>query len=239
MRRFLPFAGLLGVAFVLGCQDVGTGPDGLVPQFHVSEKHPDGHGGGGDKPKDDATYEITHSGHYFTTDDPIPGGLNDPITGGPGVGKAGTSLSFGNVHARETIILSQIFVDQLVTFGVINNCFPEAITGPYVGKRAFGVLGGFRAGKGDIVTGSYVFVAFGTDGTTEVGYGLEVEGTATVNPFAPGPGKTTVVEWTSGLLHAQGDVAACDGGGGAHGDQKNVIVKTNNTSSFATIENIG
>ena len=33
MRRFLPFAALLGVAFVLGCQDVGTGPDGLVPQF--------------------------------------------------------------------------------------------------------------------------------------------------------------------------------------------------------------
>ena len=36
MRRFLPFAALLGVALVLGCQDVGTGlvePDGLVPQF--------------------------------------------------------------------------------------------------------------------------------------------------------------------------------------------------------------
>ena len=34
MRRFLPFAALVGVALVLGCQDVGTGPDGLVPQFH-------------------------------------------------------------------------------------------------------------------------------------------------------------------------------------------------------------
>ena len=33
MRRFLPFAALIGVALVLGCQDVGTGPDGLVPQF--------------------------------------------------------------------------------------------------------------------------------------------------------------------------------------------------------------
>ena len=42
MRRFLPFAALLGVAFVLGCQDVGTGPDGLVPQF--------GKGGGKGKP---------------------------------------------------------------------------------------------------------------------------------------------------------------------------------------------
>ena len=36
MRRFLPFAALIGVALVLGCQDVGSGPvgpDGLVPQF--------------------------------------------------------------------------------------------------------------------------------------------------------------------------------------------------------------
>ena len=33
MRPFLPFTALLGVALVLGCQDVGTGPDGLVPQF--------------------------------------------------------------------------------------------------------------------------------------------------------------------------------------------------------------
>ena len=30
MRRFFPFAALLGVALVLGCQDVGTGPDGLL-----------------------------------------------------------------------------------------------------------------------------------------------------------------------------------------------------------------
>ncbi len=35
MRRFLPFAALLGVALVLGCQDVGTGPVGPDgPQFH-------------------------------------------------------------------------------------------------------------------------------------------------------------------------------------------------------------
>ena len=34
MRRFLPFAALLGVALVLGCQDLApVGPDGLVPQF--------------------------------------------------------------------------------------------------------------------------------------------------------------------------------------------------------------
>ena len=34
MRRFLPFAALLGVALVLSCQEQGpVGPDGLVPQF--------------------------------------------------------------------------------------------------------------------------------------------------------------------------------------------------------------
>ena len=38
MRRFLPFAALLGVAFVLGCQDVATGPDGLLPQFAQGSK---------------------------------------------------------------------------------------------------------------------------------------------------------------------------------------------------------
>ena len=38
MRRFLPFAALLGVALVLGCQDMApVGPDGLVPQFDKKE----------------------------------------------------------------------------------------------------------------------------------------------------------------------------------------------------------
>ena len=37
MRRFLPFATLLGVAFLLGCQDPGSGPVGLEPpQFDKS-----------------------------------------------------------------------------------------------------------------------------------------------------------------------------------------------------------
>ena len=35
MRRFLPFAALLGVVLVLGCQEQGpVGPDGLVPRFN-------------------------------------------------------------------------------------------------------------------------------------------------------------------------------------------------------------
>ena len=65
MRRFFPFAALLGVALVLGCQDVGTGvvaSDGPGPQFakpdcendptHSSCKPPD------DEPTEVPRYEI-------------------------------------------------------------------------------------------------------------------------------------------------------------------------------------
>ena len=58
MRSSLPFAALLGVALLLGCQDVGpVGPDGLEPQFshrpgsckghHKDDPNCDGGGGGG------------------------------------------------------------------------------------------------------------------------------------------------------------------------------------------------
>ena len=48
MRRFLPFAALIGVALVLGCQDVGTGPVGPDrPQFDKPTPNHD-HGDDGD-----------------------------------------------------------------------------------------------------------------------------------------------------------------------------------------------
>ena len=50
MRSSLPFPALLGVALVLGCQDLGpAGPDGLVPQFAKGGEKgkPDKPGGGG------------------------------------------------------------------------------------------------------------------------------------------------------------------------------------------------
>ena len=61
MRSFLPFAALLGVALLLGCQDLGSGPvgpDGLVPQFtHKNSEH----GNRGGKDDDDGTtiFEVT------------------------------------------------------------------------------------------------------------------------------------------------------------------------------------
>jgi len=51
MRRFLPLAALLGVALVLGCQDLGSGPvgpDGLLPQFHHGKGSHAGGGSDGD-----------------------------------------------------------------------------------------------------------------------------------------------------------------------------------------------
>ena len=52
MRPFLPFATLLGVAFLLGCQEQGSepvGPEGLGPEFHHKDDHSKGGGGGGGK----------------------------------------------------------------------------------------------------------------------------------------------------------------------------------------------
>ena len=93
MRRFLPFAALLGVALVLGCQDVGTGPDGLVPQFKKDKGCPDsGHPSCGkdDKVTEDAAYTVTNSGDITTN----PSSIMNGTAAGP---KGGTSIDIGNV----------------------------------------------------------------------------------------------------------------------------------------------
>ena len=223
---------LLSTVFLFGCQNLGSGPVGPVgPQFDMRDAETEtscgllvgkvfrnSHCHDGEEPTPAATYSITHSGDHFTTD--------DPITGTPGSGKPGTSVSFGNVHSRETIILSELFVAQLAGFGNIDKCFPK--TG---GIRAFGVRGGLRAGKGNIVTGLYTFLAFGTNGTTTVWYSLEPTATFVTSTsgaaFAPDPGEATTVTWDGGLLHSEGEVTgttACVGGGGKHSAQKNVEI---------------
>ena len=84
MRRFFPIAALLGVAFVLGCQDVGTGvvaSDGPGPQFakpgvcnppqdppHPSCKPPD------EDPPEVPTFTVKVTGDIFSTND--AGGLD-------------------------------------------------------------------------------------------------------------------------------------------------------------------
>ncbi len=122
MRRFLSFAALLGVALVLGCQDLGSGPvgpDGLEPQFakkdctaeptHPGCKDDDGGGEGGDP-----SYTVTHDVSFLTT---------DPIRDGrPSLGKEGTSVSIGDALDRKTIVLSEDLVNQLSGSGPIDEC---------------------------------------------------------------------------------------------------------------------
>ena len=222
---------LVSAVFILSCQDQGTGPvaaDGPGPQFAVDcdakPDHPKCSGGGGGG-GEEASFTVTHRGDYFTT--------GDPITGRPGSGKPGTSIGFGTVHDFETIVLSERFVGQLAEFGDIDKCFKKVN-----GRRAFDLDGGLRARKGNIVTGSYFFRAFGTDGTTKVAYGLEVTGTAN-GAFVPASNQTIEVEWTDGLLHAPGDPPACVGGGGTHSAQKHVTISDESESFESVVTIVG
>ena len=55
MRPILPSAALLAAAFLLGCQERGSGPvgpEGLGVLVDKTGPHPHGGGGGGDKKKD-------------------------------------------------------------------------------------------------------------------------------------------------------------------------------------------
>ena len=94
MRPFLPFATLLGMAFLLGCQEQGSGPVGpevAGPQFHEAHDSCTGHKkndpgcndtgtGKGDKPTWTSARVALHSGDtpqaapLITTCDVVSGG---------------------------------------------------------------------------------------------------------------------------------------------------------------------
>ena len=93
MRRFLPFAALLGVALVLGCQDLGSGPVepyGLEPQFAKKVKTcdpPDPHPS---CPNEELpTYEVE-----LGPGGDISGGPKESIPGVPEVENFKADLSF-------------------------------------------------------------------------------------------------------------------------------------------------
>ncbi len=225
MRRFLPFAALLGVALLLGCQDVGTGvvaSDGPGPQFAKKNckgtDHPPPCGkddGDPPPPPEDAAYTVTHP-----IGDLVVGEIDDAAHNG---GKKGKSVGYGNVHNFESITFSDAFIaalksENLISFDddQIQNCF---------GAGSFDHLGSFRQGKENKATGTYFIKAFGPDGKTEIAYSLEVFGTFDADgAFAPGSGEATELEWMGGLLHVEGEGVGCVGGGGKHGPQKAVTV---------------
>ena len=213
MRRFFPFAALLGVAFVLGCQDVGTGvvaSNGPGPQFakpncetdptHSSCKD------GDSEPADDPSYTVTHNVDVdFLTADPIGDGR-------PGAGKQGTSVRIGHAQDRKRAVLMDAFVAQLP--GLPDKCFPRDLDDD--GNRTVGLTALFRARQSE-VTGYYYFQAYGTDGSTPVLYSLDLSGDAGGDPVGPDQGATTTVTWDSdGIFYRQGgdgDVPACVGAG--------------------------
>ena len=72
MRRFFPFAALLGVVLVLGCQDLGTGAveaDGLEPQFAK--------GGKGKPPGGNVSATVTLAGGMEMAGLPLVGKYDD------------------------------------------------------------------------------------------------------------------------------------------------------------------
>ena len=103
MRSFLPFAALFGVAFVLGCQDVGTGPDALVPQF--------------DKPTSNC--KNPDSAGHCHEDDAVPQLFTVTVTSGPEhISGSGTTTAVGGggiiVNSMD-LTLSKDFFDGPMT----------------------------------------------------------------------------------------------------------------------------
>ncbi len=229
---------LLSTVFLLGCQDMGSGPVGPDgPQFDMRDAETEascgllvgkvfknGHCHGGAEPTPAATFTVLHVGDVTTIPSPITDGR-------PGLGKKGTSVTFGGVYSTDQIVLSDDFVtNQSLPPFDRSACFP----GGQGGVRAFGggIRGGFRQGKGsNEVTGQYVFEALGIDGSA-LWYSIELTGTFTTSvsgaALAPASGESTNVTWNTGghQMHVNNDAdeRGCVGGGGKHSAQKNVEI---------------
>ena len=196
MRSFLPFAALLGVALLLGCQDVGTGPDGLVPQFDKpvpGSSHE--HGGGGDD--DQGTFAVTFSQDV----------IGDGVLLGPHGGKNGLQQEH-NVPVDLPLSLS--FQDKVIGNGA--TCFgtQDIASGMQVSQVT-------PSNTEDAVI-RFFFDAKGTDGT-DVNYGLTVLGKfqsgAPWPPTTATTGSNTITGKTFVLAHSNGpgNKVACTGEG--------------------------
>ena len=232
MRSFLPFAALLGVALVLACQDVGTGPDGLLPQFNKK----------GAIEQENCPVQM-RQGHCHVAEDPVPtpaaafvkishtiGDIatipEDIFTGS---GRKDTGVGIGAAFSTVQIVLSEAFVHSQPGWedGDRGVCFEDE-----EGNRTWGGVGlGAREGKGaGEAIGGYNFTALGIDGETLLRYAIEVTGTFTTSEpdaaFVPGVDKTTTVIWTEGLMWVSNDAdgLGCVGGGGKLSAQKSVVV---------------
>ena len=157
MRAFLPFATLLGAAFLLGCQEQGSGPvapAGLGPQLHASHLTCEGHRKndvGCDANGGTETFEVTVTGD---------------IMGGPTTGTGD----------RNQILVKPFTLDFGTTFftGSKLTC---NITGTKTGPLAFHKISGSNPSGSAFI--QFFFRADGTGGATNIRHSLQLDGIIT------------------------------------------------------------
>ena len=120
MRPSLPFATLLGVAFLLGCQEQASSPVGLEdlgPQFG-GPQHPGPHGGGGGGGGgggDDDPGSLFNSPGTLGTGFTCAGGAE--ITGGDTFGKVKWSQLRDDTHVHANVLLRDVEPGLYLFFG--------------------------------------------------------------------------------------------------------------------------
>ena len=233
-RAVLPLA-FLSAAFMLGCQDQGSepvGPEGLAPLFHVSPKHPDGHGGdGGDGDNPGSPfYKYTFTGDITTAPSTADA---KPTVGNDQNGDVVLQHCCDNPGVLEALKLSSGLLDQFELGG--EQCFVGDIT-----SAEFG--GGLTPDKKVVnkVVARFRFTAQDKSGTPGVVYWLsldgmvttpeELDGTPTGGIFPPEPGETTTVTFTDasiGAARSKKEKNACSGDGGLPGGSSVLLEGTN------------
>ena len=213
MRRFLPFAALLGVALVLGCQDVGTGPVeavDLVPQFAKKVKNCKGTDHPPPCGKDDK--EPTVDGTFTATFQAL-GDCNGDVAGTPDCDVTGGGVLFGPQGGKE-----------LISGGGVPLTFTDFLHSVVGGATCFsggdfeGILQITEKNPGSTEARiQYNFKAKGNDGTPDIGYTLGLSGVLDPVAYAPAIGASTEITGSPGTFqiapsHGPGAIS-CKGTG--------------------------
>lgn len=217
---------LVSVAFLLSCQDIGsgpTGPDGLAPQFNKADElgnhdHGGGGDGGGDNPGS-PFYEYTFTGDITT--DPLTAGGRRTVGNDEG-GAVRLHGCCGNGPEDgiddEWLILSDALLGDFVGGN------PDAelcFSGIFPLVQFIGTL---RPDKRVVnkVEAVFHFTAKDKSGTPDVQYVLRLDGTVTFTDddegagiFPPELGETTTVTFNDARIGAKRNKEknACSGGG--------------------------
>ena len=209
---------LLSTVFLLGCQDMGSGPLGPEgPQFDKPSEsscpvaRDKGHCHVDDGPTEDATYTATFAGDVKSL------GINENGTFTPGPIRLHAKLSTG-VHVLAVLDLSFFRDNEDVLDGA--KCFADGAFTLNDGTSVANATGpmGFDVKKNDPnnVWMLFGFNALGTDGTV-VNYGLFLFGVITKGNLPPAEtDETTTITWKTFDMHhsnGPGKKVACEGTG--------------------------